>query len=109
MSRFSRRHILQSGAAIAALTPMAGCSGTTEPEAPTEPIEAEMPPLEATGSDYTAEAIPDGLTQLQMLQSGETTSLALTEAAIARSEAAHPLINAVAFRSEERRGGKKSK
>ena len=101
MSRFSRRHILQSGAAIAALTPMAGCSGTTEPEAPTEPIEAEMSALEATGSDYTAEAIPDGLTQLQMLQSGETTSLALTEAAIARSEAAHPLINAVAFDTYE--------
>ena len=48
-------------------------------------------------AQYTATAIPDGLSQVAMLASGETTSLALTRDAVARSRSANELINAVAL------------
>ena len=98
MSHFNRRNLLKTGAAIAALSPIAACAAGTESE---ETVIAETPPTEtapaAEANAYTAQAIPDGLAQLDMLASGETTSLALTEAAIDRSRAANALINAVAL------------
>lgn len=97
MRHFNRRNLLKSGAAIAAIAPLAACSGGAGDNTASDSLEAPTPPADtppATG--YTAAAIPDGQTQLQMLAAGETTSLALTEAAIARSKAAQPLINAVA-------------
>ena len=97
MRHFNRRNLLKSGAAIAAIAPLAACSGGAGDNTASDSLEAPTPPADtppATG--YTAAALPDGQTQLQMLAAGETTSLALTEAAIARSKAAQPLINAVA-------------
>lgn len=100
MSHLNRRNLLKSGAALAALTPIAACAGGTEAE-DTSPATSEAPvetgPSEAPQVDaYAAASIPDGLAQLAMLRSGETTSLALTEAAIERSKAANLLLNAVA-------------
>ncbi|MCR9195958.1 MAG: amidase family protein, partial [Hyphomonas sp.] len=98
MSQLNRRGLLKSGAALAALTPFAACAAGTETEGTSasgvEPTEAATPV--DTPPTYTAQSIPDGLAQLAMLRSGETTSLALTEAAIERSQAADMLINAVA-------------
>ncbi len=98
MSHLNRRNLLKSGAAIAALSPIAACAAGTESE---EAVIAETPPTAtapaAEASAYAATAIPDGLAQLGMLASGETTSLALTQAAIDRSRAANALINAVAL------------
>ena len=100
MSQINRRGLLKSGAALAALTPIAACAAGTEPEtsnaSPGDPSEAATPDPASMPQSYTAKAIPDGLAQVAMLKSGETTSLALTEAAIARSKAANVLINAVA-------------
>lgn len=97
MSQLNRRGLLKSGAALAALTPFAACAAGTETEGTSassvEPTEAATPV--DTPPTYTAQSIPDGLAQLAMLRSGETTSLALTEAAIERSKAADMLINAV--------------
>jgi len=101
MSQPNRRNILKSAAAIATLVPVAGCSvgtGQNEPAstdtAPATPPNTEAP---ATGSAYTASMIPDGLSQLAMLASGDTTSVALTQAAIDRSRPANELINAVSL------------
>jgi amidase len=98
MSQLNRRGLLKSGAALAALTPIAACAAGTETEdssaSGVEPTESS-PPVDAPPT-YTAKSIPDGLAQLAMLKSGETTSFALTEAAIARSKAANLLLNAVA-------------
>lgn len=98
MSHFNRRNLLKTGAAIAALSPITACAAGTESE---ETVIAETPPTEtapaAEANAFAAQAIPDGLAQLDMLASGETTSLALTEAAIDRSKAANALINAVAL------------
>jgi len=105
MSKLNRRNLLKSGAAIAALSPLAACAAGTEPEAadvPETDSTASAPAGEAAdASGYTAPSIPDGLAQLDMLASGETTSLALTQAAIDRSKAANALINAVAFETYE--------
>lgn len=97
MSQIDRRKLLKSGAAIAALSPFAACSSDpSEPASPEADTPTDAAP-ESTTPSYTATAIPDGLSQLAMLASGETTSLALTQAAVARSQAAQPLINAVAY------------
>ncbi|MEO1304995.1 MAG: amidase family protein [Pseudomonadota bacterium] len=96
MAGINRRRVLQSGTAMTAIGVLGACAGepgTTESE---EPIEAETPPIEATPVSYTAEPIPDGLEQLEMLANGSATALSLTEDAIARSKATHPMINAIA-------------
>lgn len=96
MNRISRRHILQSSAALAALGPLAACSGN-DARLPTDSsLDVPAPPVESATPGYQAEAIPDGLTQLERLRAGDVTSLELTEAAIARSKTANELINAVA-------------
>ncbi|MEO0449842.1 MAG: amidase family protein [Pseudomonadota bacterium] len=102
MTQFNRRSVLRSGAAISALGALGACTAE-EAQVPETPVEeaAAPPPAEAT-IGYAATAIPDGLEQLEMLASGAATSLSLTEAAIARSEAAHPLINAVATPSYDK-------
>lgn len=96
MNRFSRRHILQGSAAVAALGPLAACSATDTADPADASLEVPTPPVEPPVSSYQAEAIHDGLTQLERLRAGEITSLELTEAAIARSKAANEMINAVA-------------
>nr|WP_070958638.1 amidase [Hyphomonas sp. Mor2] len=105
MSHVNRRSLLKSGAAIAALTPFAACSGTpgTDEDTGPETQSTQTPELDDTTTmdTYSAQPIPDGLSQLEQLASGETTSLALTQAAIERSKAAHPLINAVALETYE--------
>ena len=95
MSQLNRRNLLKSGAAIAALSPLAACSvGSGSDEAATTP-DPETPA--SVAETYTASAIPDGLSQVAMMAAGETTSLALTQAAVNRSIGANTQINAVAF------------
>ena len=98
MNDLDRRKLLQSGSAIAALGVLGGCAGTSEPTDEAPPVETADPALdvEITSTRYTASAIPDGLDQLAALANGSTTSLALTEAAITRAKATHPMINAIA-------------
>lgn len=48
-----------------------------------------------TSGTLSSSAIPDGVEQLRMLASGETTSLELTQAAIDRAKALNPKINAI--------------
>ncbi|MFN3214361.1 MAG: amidase [Henriciella sp.] len=100
--QFSRRRILQSSAAITALGSLGACAGGDDTSPDTGTLEVETPPVEAAPEAYTATAIPDGLEQLEMLANGAATSLSLTEAAIARSKAAHPRINAVATESYDK-------
>ncbi|MEO1073480.1 MAG: amidase [Pseudomonadota bacterium] len=95
MTKLNRRRLLQTSAAIAALGTLGACAGTEE-DTPEVTVDAPPPPVETSSASYTASAIPDGLDQLSQLASGETTSLALTEAAIARAKATHPMINAIA-------------
>ena len=106
MTQLNRRSLLKSGAALAALTPIAACAAGTESEAPNAagPETSETSGSEATAepATYTAQPIPDGLAQVAMLASGETTSLALTQAAVERSKAANVLINAVATETYDR-------
>lgn len=102
MTHFNRRRLLQSGAAISALGSLGACAGEQTSAPDTEAVQAEAPPVEAEPESYTASSIPDGLDQLEMLANGSATSLSLTEAAIARSKAAHPLINAVATESYDK-------
>lgn len=98
MSDLDRRKVLQSGSAIAALGLLGGCAGSNEPTEDAPISEAADTPVdvEPASTGYTASPIPDGLDQLAALANGSTTSLALTEAAIARAKATHPLINAIA-------------
>ena len=96
MTHINRRRLLQSSAAITALGSLGACAGEDGRASDAGTLEAETPPVDSTPATFTAEAIPDGLEQLDMLANGSATSLSLTEAAIARSTAAHPLINAVA-------------
>ena len=99
MSQLNRRRLLQTGSAIAALGALGACAGA-EQDATDEVIaDTPPPPVEPETASYSATAIPDGLDQLSQLASGETTSLALTEAAIARAQATHPMINAIATES----------
>lgn len=99
MTTLNRRRLLQTTSALAALSPLAACAGSEEESAPVDAVEMPTPPEDTPSGAYRATLIPDGVQQVQMLVSGETTSRALTEAAIARSKAAHPLINAVATES----------
>lgn len=101
MTEINRRHLLQSGTAITALGALGACAGETANESDTAPIVAETPPLEADPAPYQASAIPDGVEQLEMLANGSATSLSLVEAAIERSKATHPMINAVATETYE--------
>lgn len=98
MSKINRRRLLQTSSAIAAFGALGACAGADEE---TSEIEIETPPapVETEAAAYNASAIPDGLAQLEQLASGETTALALTEAAIARAKAANLLVNAVATES----------
>ncbi|MEM9374964.1 MAG: amidase [Pseudomonadota bacterium] len=95
MGHLSRRRILQTSVAAAALGPLAACANTPAARAQTSHESAAPEPIAVTPG-YRAEPIADGVAQRAMVATGETTSLALTEAAIARSRAAQPLINAVA-------------
>ena len=98
MSHINRRRLLQTSSAIAAFGALGACAGADE-ETPEIDIETPPPSVETEVAGYSASAIPDGLAQLEQLASGETTALALTEAAIARAKAANPVINAVATES----------
>ena len=103
MTHLNRRRLMQSGAAIAALGSLGACAGEMgEDAAPAAPVAADTPPPETAPSAYAARPVPDGLAQLEMLANGSATSLSLTQAAIERSKAAHPLINAVATESYEK-------
>ena len=96
MTSPTRRRILQSGAAFAALAPSLGACGASnsaEETVASEPV-SEIQVTEAAPG-YTAKAIPDGLEQVAMMARGEVTSLDLTQAAIARAKAADPFINAI--------------
>lgn len=98
MTHLNRRNLLKSGAAMAALSPLAACSVKATPDEPVDVTEpSASPSVETSPARYTATAIPDGLSQIAMLASGETTSLALTQDAVDRSIAANQLINAVAL------------
>ena len=91
MPRPTRRRLLQSSAAFAVFSPfVTACSPKSIEETPT----VTTPPASAPAAE-TAD-FADGLKQVEMLASGETTSLQLTEAAIARAKASQPLINAIA-------------
>lgn len=100
MTRINRRHLLQSGSAVMALGALGACAGSQED---TPSLEVETPPVstQMTPNTDLGAAIPDGLEQLAQLARGETTSLALTQAAIARAKATNPLINAVASETYE--------
>ncbi len=95
MSQINRRRLLQTSSAIAAFGALGACAGNDE-ETPEIEIETSRRAVETDTAGFTASAIPDGVTQLEQLASGETTALALTEAAIARAKSANTLINAVA-------------
>ena len=96
MTEFNRRHLLYTGAAISALGALGGCAQETVEATPDTPETPDAPDLSETPASYTATPIPDGVEQLSMLANGTATALSLTQAAIARSQAAQPLINAVA-------------
>lgn len=102
MTHLDRRRLLQSSAAITALGALGACAGDNGESPDTSAVEAEAPPIEPEPATYKATAIPDGMEQLEMLANGSATSLSLTEAAIARSKAAHPFINAVATESYDK-------
>ncbi len=102
MAHFNRRNLLKTGAAIAAMAPIAACSVGTEQDPQANPADAPPETPETVVETYQASAIPDGLSQVAMMASGETTSRALTETAINRSKAANELINAVAFKTYDR-------
>lgn len=99
MSKMDRRTLLQTSSAIAALGALGACAGA-EDNVPNVSVDAP-PPLDPEPAGYAATEIPDGLDQLAQLARGETTSLALTEAAIARAKATHPMINAIASETYE--------
>lgn len=90
---------MQTGAAIAALGSLGACAAGEDTPGSAADSNADTPPIEPVSTGYQAEPIPDALSQLEMLANGSATALSLTEAAIARSTAAHPLINAVATES----------
>jgi amidase len=94
MTKTTRRQLLKSGAALAALTPIATACAPTDSavEIPTQATEPATPET----LSYFAKNIPDGLEQVAMLARGETTSLELTQAAIERAKAAEPALNAIA-------------
>jgi amidase len=98
MTDTTRRRLLKNGAALAALSPLAACLPTpSEPgngSAATTPIKDALMTPEPSGTLMPA-SIPDGVEQLRMLASGETTSLDLTQAAIGRARALNPEINAI--------------
>ena len=100
MANMNRRRLLQTSSAIAALGAHGACAGESDD---TAEVEVDIPPVPdaADPANYTASSIPDGIQQLEQLASGETTSLALTEAAIARARATHPMINAIASETYE--------
>ena len=102
MTHLNRRRLLQSSAAIAALGSLGACAREQTRAQDTGDLEVEAPPIEPAPDAYTSSAIPDGLDQLEMLANGSATSLSLTEAAIARSKAAQPFINAVATESYDK-------
>ena len=85
MTKMNRRRLLQSSSAIAALGALGACAGESDDIAE---VEVDVPPVPdaAEPANYAASSIPDGIQQLEQLASGETTSLALTEAAIARRQ-----------------------
>lgn len=102
MAHLNRRRLLQSSAAIATLGTLGACASDNEAGAEDTPLETETPPVETEPGAYQATAIPDGIDQLEMLANGSATSLSLAEAAIARSKAASPMINAVATESYDK-------
>ena len=97
MTHTTRRRLLQTGTALAAFTPLVGACTPRQAEPTLDEAETPPPAATDTAASYTAPAIPDGTEQLAQLASGETTSLALTETAIARSRGANALINAIAY------------
>jgi len=91
MTNTTRRRMLQTSAAFAALSPLLSACGPDTSEETNTAMTPETPPPAPADTVFA-----DGLAQVEMLASGETTSLALTQAAIARARAAEPLINAIA-------------
>ncbi len=91
MTDHTRRTILKSGTALAAFGPgLVACAPPTSKETPAIVTEQTHTPR------GTATGFQDGLRQIEMLANGETTSLELTQAAIARAKASQPIINAIA-------------
>ena len=82
MTMMTRRRLLATGTSLAALLPFANAC------APAAVMSA------GAGSDNL-----DGVAMAQKIASGETTSIQLTEAAIARAEAVNPQINALATKT----------
>lgn len=94
MSDTSRRQLLKSGAALAALAPFtAACTQNAPGENgnATAPLDIDMPPPAPASSVFM-----DGVAQAEKIANGEMTSLELTEATIARAKASQPVINAIA-------------
>ncbi|QYJ00093.1 amidase [Thalassovita mediterranea] len=82
MTTMTRRRLLAGGTTLAAFLPFAkACAPAT---------------VMAAGA---GSADLDGIAMAQMIARGETTSLQLTEAAIARAEAVNPSINAFATKT----------
>ena len=82
MTMMTRRRLLAGGTTLAAFLPFAkACAPAT---------------VMAAGA---GSADLDGVAMAQMIARGETTSLQLTEAAIARAEAVNPSINALATKT----------
>ena len=80
MAVFTRRSFLKAGASTAALLPFVSAC------APSQVLSATASPS----------GMMDGVRMAQLIASGEISSLAFTEAAIARAEIVQPKINAIA-------------
>jgi len=86
MSRMTRRAALQSGAALAALAPMAGACAQ---------IGAEETPTSRTAAATGGTQWQDGVEIAERIKRGETSAAEQVNAAIARAEAINPKINAI--------------
>ena len=80
MKQFTRRSLLSTGAGMAALLPFASAC------APSKVLSANTPPS----------GMLDGVRMAELIAAGDISSLAFTDAAIARARKVNPAINAIA-------------